>query len=398
MKLMFLTLAPISSNAGHLARLSTELYDLAKLNEINIVCLGKNPDDEETMNEYKGISFSHLPVNFNGWEITNILETVEKIDNFIKEIRPSLVILQVEVWDLMRELGQGLKGKVPFAAVVHAMPFLGAPVNPSGNFEQDVINYTTVGIEQLKKDYILGHYKEVDSVFQNISIIANNKTVAFYLKTYFKNLRILTLAPSIVAKIKNKIIVTQKPIYDFVYMARMEAGKGVEYFPEILKRISLILDRPVTMAILGRTDDTLSKKALDQLLVESKQNKYFNISYFGWADENCKKQVLSTSGIFLYPSHYDNYPTVLNEALTFNLPCITWDVIFSQLNYSTTKAVKRVPLLNFQRFAESAAESLLNRNVLVKYALDFVNSFDSPARIAQLDTEIFKEIINIKGE
>lgn len=33
MKLMFLTFAPLSLNADHLARLSGELYDLAKLNK-----------------------------------------------------------------------------------------------------------------------------------------------------------------------------------------------------------------------------------------------------------------------------------------------------------------------------------------------------------------------------
>jgi len=41
MKLMFLTLAPLSSNLGHLARLSGELKELAKLHKIIILCLGK---------------------------------------------------------------------------------------------------------------------------------------------------------------------------------------------------------------------------------------------------------------------------------------------------------------------------------------------------------------------
>lgn len=393
MKLVFLTLAPLSSNAGHLARLSTELYDLAKLNEISIICLGKNPDNEETKNKYKNISFFHYPVKFDGWKVVNLSEIIKNISDIIKEIHPILVILQMEVWDLMRELGKDFKGKVIFAIVVHAMPFLVAPVNPSGNFEQDVIKYVATGIKKYRKDYIVNHYKEVYSVFENIPIIACNKTVAFYFKTYFKNLRIWTLKPSIVAKRNKNIIVAENPIYDFVYMARMETGKGIEYLSEILKRISLILGRPITMAIMGRTDDILSKNVLDQLLKNSHLKKYFNISYFGWADENCKKLILSQSGIFLYPSHYDNYPTVLNEALTFGLPCIIWDVPFSRLNYSSIKAVKLVPFLNFQRFAENAVESFLNRKVLAKYALNFVNSFSSMAKIAQLDTDIFTEII-----
>jgi hypothetical protein len=47
MKLVFLTFAPLSSNAGHLFRLSNELQYLSNLSKVTILCLNKYPDDEK---------------------------------------------------------------------------------------------------------------------------------------------------------------------------------------------------------------------------------------------------------------------------------------------------------------------------------------------------------------
>jgi len=66
------------------------------------------------------------------------------------------------------------------------MPFVGAPINPSGDFKKDVINYANSGIEKYRREYILKHYNEAPEVFNRINIIANNNTVAYYLVKYFK--------------------------------------------------------------------------------------------------------------------------------------------------------------------------------------------------------------------
>jgi len=145
---MFLTFASLSTKAGHLARFLEELPELSKLNEISIVCLGKDPDDESTKNRYRKASFFYFPAKFDGWRVVNLAEIVERIEAVIIEVHPDLVILQMEVWDLMRELGMSLKNKVVFATVVHAMPFLAAPINPSGNFENDIIEHVGRDIEK----------------------------------------------------------------------------------------------------------------------------------------------------------------------------------------------------------------------------------------------------------
>lgn len=389
---MFLTFAPLSSNAGHLARFSFELRSLSILNEISIICLGKDPDNNETKNIYKNISFTHLPIKFDGWRIVNLLEVANTISNIVEKIHPGIVILMTEVWDLMRELSKSLRGKVRFITVVHAMPFLAAPLQPSGNFESDVIAYCQSDIEKYKKDYIVEHYKEVYTVFNDVLIIANNKTVEFYLKTYFPDLKISVLPQTLIVQTQPNIITRESFAYDFVYMARMESGKGIEYLSDILNKISLILQRKINIAILGRTDDSLTKKSLEKLLEDSKKTNFIEVTYFGWADKNMKKDILTKSSVFLYPSHYDNFPTVLNEALSFGLPVITWDVPFYKLNYKDTPAVRPVPLFDFQSFAEEAVKANINRKQLSEKAIDFVNSFGSPEEIALLDTQIFTRV------
>lgn len=398
MKLMFLTLASLSSNAGHLARLSGELYDLAKLNEVSIVCLGKEPDDKKTKGKYKNISFFHFPVKLDGWKVVNVSKITKNINNLVNKIHPDLVILQMEVWDLMREFCNNLKGKTKFATVIHAMPFLGTPINPSGNFEKDVINYTTSGIEKFRSDYIMNHYKETLSVLNRINIIASNKTVAYYLTTYFKNLKYWTFNSMIAMKKKVTTITSGKPTYDFAYMARMEKGKGIEYLAEILKRISLLMSRQISVAIMGRPDDAISRQALNRLLLEGQESNYFKVNYYGWADENIKASILLKTGAFLYPSCYDTYAVVLHEALAFGLPSITWDAPFSRINYSLTEAVIRVPFLDFDKFAKSAVKMFQNRNDYISKALNFIDSFDSATRATGLDINIYKEIISHKND
>ena len=394
MKLMFITFAPLSSNAGHLARLISELNNIKKLNMVSIVCLNKNADDDNTIKKYKEIKFLHLPIEFNGWKIVSLSRVVQNIIKLINKESPNLVILQMEVWDLMRELGKKLKNKMPFAVIVHSTPFLGSPINMSTSFEHDVVKYTNSGIEDYRKKYILNHFNEAKDVFKNINIIASNKTVKYFMSNYFPNLNIYTLPLSPIPKTKIFKGNNKSFKYDFVYMARIEKGKGIEYLNKILENISKIVSRPVKIAILGRTDDLFSQTNLDQLINNSKLNKKnYTVDYLGWADEKLKKKILLNSKIFLYPSIYDTYAIVLQEALSYGLPVITWDVPFARLNYKTSSVIK-VSLFDTTKFADEAARALNHRENLSIKALKFSSTLNSSTEIALADTKLFKEIFN----
>lgn len=391
MRLLLLTSAALKANTGPQARLNYELASLMKLHQITIISLGKDPDDLETQRKYPQIAFQHYPIQYQGWTVNNIDHIIQHIDSEVAAQFYDLVVLQMEIWDLMRELGKCLKGKVPFATILHAMPFLGAPVEPSAEFEKDVIAYTHSGIEEYRKNYILKHYTEAQEVFDNTAIIVNNDTVAYYMRLYFPAVNVYLQAKSLNSD--PCLQFNPAPRFDFAFMARMEKGKGVEYLAAILKDTAVLLQRKVTLAIAGRTDDDFSKRILEELLHSNKNSAFAEITFYGWADPEVKHRVLSNAKIFIYPSYYDNYPTVLTEALSHGLPCIVWDTVYSKLNYDNSTAVIKAPLGDIEAFAEASTHALENRKELFLKVADFIHGFDSAASIAEKDTILFRTII-----
>lgn len=396
MRLLFLTLGPISSNPGHLARLVSVLKPLSRQNEVSILCLSKHLDNQGTQKLFPRVKFINYPLVTKGWYLQNKKRTVSEVTTLVSHAKPDLCVLQMEVWELVRELSNSLKGITKFATVIHAMPFVVSPVNPSGNFEKDVSDYLNSELEDFREKYVRKHYKEAYGVLYNTVVIAANKTVFYYLKLYFPDLRVWNMT----SLISTRRALVAKPgqdlLYDFVYMARMEKGKGVEYLERILSQASKFLQRRVSIVILGRADDEKSKLALDRLLASGREGNY-TADFKGWANNETKESILPNCGVFLYPSYYDNYPSVLNEALAYGLPVVTWDVPFTFLNYSSTRAVKRVKLFDFDTYALEAAKSLLQRDKLTKYSVEFINSFDNPETAAKFDTKLYEEIVKQSG-
>ncbi|MBU1110529.1 glycosyltransferase [Patescibacteria group bacterium] len=319
-------------------------------------------------------------------------KSIKEIVKIAENIAPDICILQMEAWELVRELNQALKGTIKFATAINAMPFLVSPIHPTGNYDNDVKKYLNSDIEKFRKEYVLEHYKEAHEVFKSLNIIAVNKTVAYLLKSYFNNLRLWQYIP-LTNIIKNKIAKREQRLkHDFVYMARIESGKGVEYLERILSLISKIMGRSVSIVVLGRMDDQKSKHALASLINNQSRGDYL-VEYKGWVDNNVKNEILPNSGVFLYPSHYDNFPAVVNEALAYGLPVVTWDVPFSQVNYGDVNSVKIVKLLDYLEFAKVAVESYENRDRHIKESLNFIRSAANPKEMIESDINIYREII-----
>ncbi len=395
MRLLFLTSSPLRAQTGPLARLRTELSYLSAQDAIELICLGKHPDDAETRQQFPTIQFTHIPLEFVGWEVVNLAAACDEIEKRAALFRTDLVVLHMEIWDLMRELGKRLENRLPFATVLHALPFLGAPQNIGKSFSSDVQAYLETDLQAYRKSYIRRHVNEASEVFRRIRLLANNKTVASSFRAYFPDIPI-TLQSRALASIKRtKAPVRERPRYDFVYMARMEPGKGVEYFESLLPRIVKQMGRPITFAVLGKIEDTRTEQVLERLIQSSGFERGYTVEFLGWADDLLKTQVLRNAGIFLYPSRYDNYPTVLNEALSFGLACITWELPFSQLNYAETNAVVRVPFLEMDAFAGSAAKAFALREELRDEAIYFVESFDTPAQVAEKDRRLFSDLAQV---
>ena len=394
MKIIFLTFGPISKRPGHLARIISVLKEMSHDNEITVVCLGSEADNEKTMNYYSKVKFLHLPIQFKGWEIDNLDASVRRITNIVKNNKPEIVIMLMEVWDLIEQLNIKLKGISKFAVLVHAMPFLTSPLQPSKNFKVDVEKQLQDGIENFKATYINKHYKQARKILRKTNIITCNKTISFYLKNYFPELIISEIQAEV--RLENRFNSqqsTRNKIFDFLYMARAEKGKGVEYLHTILTETSYLLKRKVSIALGVRTDDTFSKKTLENLKRRECEGNY-EIKFCSWMNEEVKNNIISKCSVFLYPSHYDNFPGVVTEALAFGLPVVAWKTLWSTLNYTTLEFVKMAKLFDYNEFSKYATELLINRNKYSRQVIDYINTLPDPKMIAELDLHVYQSIIN----
>ena len=68
-----------------------------------------------------------------------------------------IVILQMEVWDIMKAMSLDYN-PLPVVCVLHAMPFLGAPVKYSANFVRDVQKRIQSEQQPYRKEYVLNEY------------------------------------------------------------------------------------------------------------------------------------------------------------------------------------------------------------------------------------------------
>jgi glycosyltransferase involved in cell wall biosynthesis len=175
-------------------------------------------------------------------------------------------------------------------------------------------------------------------------------------------------------------------------MARMEKGKGVEYLQDLFNKISIRLGKKIRVAIMGRADDKYSQEKLRRLL-ESKSES-FSIRFFGWADDKIKTTVLSRSGCFIYPSIYDNFPTVVNEAMAYGLPVAMWNNLFYRVNYSNVKSVSAAIPFNTKHLASVAVNLLQRKSTLSRHSIEYIKKNGGSRSVAKDDLVLFDEIIN----
>lgn len=388
-KLFFIHLGNLSSNSGHTARLRYELKNISKMADISILSL-TNKLDQAFLDKYPNVHFYVLPIKFNGWKVVNLGYIIGQIDEVISFCKPDIVILCVEIWDLILELHKKIFGKVAFCTICHAMPFLGSPLNPTKSFESDVRKFANKQTLKYRKNYIIKHYREFPKVINFGLLIANNATVAFYLKHYFPKSLFWKQVPHVTVD-PLQTSQTLDINYDFCYMARMEKGKGVEYLQDLFNEISVRLGRKIRVAIMGRADDKYSEEELRRLL-ESK-NESFSIRFFGWADDKTKAEVLSKSGCFIYPSIYDNFPTVVNEAMAHGLPVAMWDNLFYKINYSDIKSVSAATPFNVEHLASVAVNLLKRKSTVSRYSIEYIKKNGGSRSVANDDLMLFDEII-----
>jgi len=304
-----------------------------------------------------------------------------------------LIIVNMEVWSVIRALAKSIiYSKV--CVVFHGMPFLGYLHNPTWNFNLDVKNKIKVETEKFKSEFNKKYHPECEKILSKINCIASNKTCSYFLKKYFKDLKIWTMDKYPRLSLYKQF---SRKDFNFAYMARIESGKGMEFLPKIFEHISKNTDRKIKVAILGKIDDEASKLYLDKLKNNSIKN--IGIKYFGHADTKLKKKILSKTKVFIYPSVYDNNPTVVYEAVSFGLPIVMWNTLFSKINFGKLDFVKLIQFKKANKFAKICLDLTENSKVYNKAIMKFLtNRLYSAKEIASIDAKIFNQIYNSINE
>jgi glycosyltransferase involved in cell wall biosynthesis len=395
MNLLYLTFGPLDPSSSHLVRLYNALPEMAKTHNIFILNLSNSHDSDQVKSMFSGIKFYTSQCSFEGWSITNIHNLTKKICQFANKHNIELILLQMEVWDLMRELPANLPNNIALATEIHAVPFLGSPISPSHDFFEDVINYSEKIETDFKRNYILNHYSEMSKVITSQAIITSSDSVEFYIKQYFPKLKTYSLKGHVKRTNSSKFINSNLPqdVLVLTYMARIEEGKGVIYFKDILDNLYNLTNKHIILNILGRTDDVHSESILYDLQEYYKNDKFIRVNYLGWANEALKKEVFNSSLVFIYPSRHDNNPVVVHEALTFGLPCILWDLPFSQLSYNNVEAVIRVKFEDYKEFAKAILKASNNHYRLSQSAIHYEARGLTSVELAKEYTLLYKSII-----
>ncbi len=387
MRILFINFTPIDIPAGHTFRLVHELSDLCKKADIHILCAKKGSESKSIKRHFKKVVFSSFELEFDGWEIKNVDQFIAYVEEYDRLQNFDLIVLNMEVWSLIRRFALS-KLQSKFCVVFHGVPFIGYLNEPTWNFNKDALSVIKNTKEKYKKFFNKNYYLECEEFMSKINCIASSKTSSHYLKKYFGKVKIWNINKYPRPRLHLR---WGKKDFDLAYMARIEHGKGLEYIRGIVESVYLKSNREIRVAIMGKTDDTISKVILDSLLQDQSENISFE--YFGHADDNIKQKVLSNSKVFIYPSVYDNNPTVIYEAISFGLPIVMWNTAFSRLNFDRLSFVKLTKFKDIEKFAQNCIDLMEYKGTHNKEVKHFFDTkLFASMDIADFDLKLFNKI------
>lgn len=380
---------------GPIHRILPMLPYLYKLCNVIFISLGP-PDKtfEKVFHELK-IKFYPTKYSLREWFVRKLRKTIHNILQIVDKESPDIVVLSWEVWDLMVGLLKPLsKRGIPFAVVLHSIPFVDAPPKPSTNIYTEIIKRILTERNFYVKLYLLVRGPLLSDVIRKINIITINETVDYYLCTYFNNLTPITALPGYAVDL-DEILTPEysNKTYDLIYMARLEYGKGIFELPKIIKEIKKI-KRDIKLLILGKFENLSDERKFIKQL--NYLNLTSNIRMAGWVEGKEKYLLLKKAKIFLYPSlTSDTFSISLLEALACGLPAICYDTPFIRIIYRTP-AVYRVPYKNFKEMALIAKELLSDEEKLVRLsreAIKFSLKYSSWEDVANAEFQAYKIVI-----
>jgi glycosyltransferase involved in cell wall biosynthesis len=121
---------------------------------------------------------------------------------------------------------------------------------------------------------------------------------------------------------------SEKLISNFLFLAHCTEAKGLFDALESLKLGNKRLEEVgqafrMRLTVAGEFVNPQEKCRFNQLLDNEKLGDFVN--YVGFVSGQSKKELLTYSECLLCPTHWDNFPTTILEAMAFDLPVIVSD-------------------------------------------------------------------------
>jgi glycosyltransferase involved in cell wall biosynthesis len=396
MKVTVVMEAALESGRGPLFRRLGSLPELARRCRLSAVCLAEPDPDVGACLQASQVPYSVHPVRLDGWRITNLDTLVPRIVADVAVWGSDLVVLDWELWDLMRELSAALpRIGARFATVVHAVPFLNTPVHPSSDFMSDVARRLRHESDPAVSAYIRAHAAETLAVLRRLDVLVPNRCVADYLDCYFPGLPVHLMEPSYALDLATiYTVAADGPPLDFAFMARLVPEKGTNELLEVFAKISAQEGfEDARLLVLGSFENETERHRFATSAAALGVLERLELA--GWRLGADKYGSLKRAAVFLYPAPAsDTFSICMLEALACGLPVVCWDVPFSRAIYATDAVVRCKPGAAdaFARAAVQLAAAAGDGDVRAA-ARDFAGRYGSWAAVARAEAEVYQELL-----
>jgi glycosyltransferase involved in cell wall biosynthesis len=393
MRLLFVSESTLAIGRGPLFRRMGILPHLAKRADLTFVSLGQSDSKFLSLVKRLKISLHRVDCVYDGWFVSNAAEIARFVSQIASRERCDLVIMEWELWDLVRALATQLENDdIPFATVLHAVPLLNCPPNPSRSFAIDVVfRLLSEGNSNVRR-YIWRRAWTIARVLKRVEVVVPNETVGFYLSRYFPAARQHLSLPGYAVDLDEIAYVKANPeCTEFVFLAKLVAEKGTLELLRILKLI--VGTRPdCRLKLIGAFEDGDAEDEFWSMA--GRLGVTDQIVATGWLSEEAKYSALKGAKVFLYPaSMSDSFCIPIVEAIACGCSVICYDVPFSRLIYHDAP-VHRVPLEDRPAFA-AAALSALTRSPDIAKASSFLQKYASWKVAAEAEMAVLEHVVAI---
>lgn len=396
MNILIVTPANVVSGRGPVRRLLGVLPHLSQNCELTVLALNEPDLECSRAFEASNVRVQVVPYRTLGWFVLNPCDLVRRIVDCVLLQKSNLVVLYWEAWDIWRCLSVALSQlKIPFAVMVHGVPFLNAPSQPGRSFYGDAIKQMLLESSFRHTSFSLVRIHEAMALIKRTSIVVTNETIEAYLINYFGELQIVRSLPGYAVECPIINAVTgRKDRVQYLYLAKLVKEKGVFELPPIMTAIRRF-EPQATLTVIGSFESHRDQSKFWREVRAAGLKTAIELT--GWVSEDEKYRLLRSGDVFLYPSLWsDTFAMCMLEALGSGLPAVCYDVPFARTIYGTP-AVRKVPFKNHAAFAVAAVQMRAEtiHGTVRDTALSFARGYSSWSEVARAEYGCYRRLLGL---